>query len=49
VRTVAESDMLDALKNEISLVIEERQQGGAEDEAATRYRPARPSLRLTSV
>jgi hypothetical protein len=48
VRTVAESDMLAALQDEIRLVVDERQSGMLED-VANRYQPARPSLRLTPV
>jgi (E)-4-hydroxy-3-methylbut-2-enyl-diphosphate synthase len=48
VRTVAEADMLDALKDEIRLVIEERRSGIADDDPG-RYQPSRPSLRLTPV
>jgi (E)-4-hydroxy-3-methylbut-2-enyl-diphosphate synthase len=49
VRTVAEADMLDALKEEIRLVIAERQNGVADDEPTGRYQPARPTLQLTPV
>ena len=48
VRTVAETDMLAALKDEIRLVVDERKSGVVE-ETADRYQPARPSLRLTAV
>jgi (E)-4-hydroxy-3-methylbut-2-enyl-diphosphate synthase len=48
VRTVAEADMLDALKDEIRLVIDERRNGVVEDDP-NRYQPAPPSLRLTPV
>jgi (E)-4-hydroxy-3-methylbut-2-enyl-diphosphate synthase len=48
VRTVAEAEMLDALKHEIGLVIAERENGTAE-EPTGQYQPARPSLRLTAV
>jgi (E)-4-hydroxy-3-methylbut-2-enyl-diphosphate synthase len=48
VRTVAETDMLDALKDEIRLVVDERQSGVVE-EVADRYQTARPSLRLMPV
>ncbi len=48
VRTVAEADMLDALKDEIRLVIDERRSGIVEDDP-NRYQPARPALRLTPV
>jgi len=48
VRTVAEADMLQSLKDEIELVLAERQRG---ESPATddRYRPGRPSLNLTAV
>jgi (E)-4-hydroxy-3-methylbut-2-enyl-diphosphate synthase len=49
VRTVAEEEMLEALKAEIHKVIDERQRGEADDEPDSRYRPARPALRLTPV
>ncbi|MCA9879370.1 MAG: flavodoxin-dependent (E)-4-hydroxy-3-methylbut-2-enyl-diphosphate synthase, partial [Thermomicrobiales bacterium] len=49
VRTVSEADMLDALKHEIELVLEERRNGIAEDDVTGQYQPARPSLRLTPV
>ena len=49
VRTVAEADMLEALKDEIRLVIAERQNGVADDEPTGRYQPARPTLQLTPV
>lgn len=49
VRTVAEADMLDALKEEIGLVIAERQNGAADAEPTGRYQPARPTLQLTPV
>jgi hypothetical protein len=48
VRTVAETDMLAALKDEIRLVVDERQSGAVE-EVANRYQSIRPSLRLTPV
>jgi (E)-4-hydroxy-3-methylbut-2-enyl-diphosphate synthase len=48
VRTVAESDMLAALKDEIRLVVDERRSGVVED-VTDRYQSARPSLRLTPV
>jgi (E)-4-hydroxy-3-methylbut-2-enyl-diphosphate synthase len=48
VRTVAEPDMLAALKDEIRLVVDERKSGVVE-EVADRYQPSRPSLRLTAV
>ena len=49
VRTVAEEDMLDALKNEIELVLEERRNGTYDTEATGQYQPSKPSLRLTPV
>ena len=48
VRTVAEADMLDALKNEIRLVVDEHRAGIVDNDPA-RYQPTRPSLRLTPV
>jgi (E)-4-hydroxy-3-methylbut-2-enyl-diphosphate synthase len=49
VRTVAEADMLDALQNEIRLVLDERRQGISQDDDGARYQPARPALHLTPV
>lgn len=49
VKTVAEEDMLDALKQEIELVLEERRNGAYEAEVTGQYQPSRPSLRLTPV
>jgi len=49
VRTVAEADMLEALKDEIRLVIAERQNGVTDDEPTGRYQPVRPTLQLTPV
>ena len=49
VKTVAEEDMLDALKQEIELVLEERRNGTYEDDVTGQYQPAKPSLRLTPV
>ncbi len=46
VRTVAEEDMLAALKDEIRMVLDERQRGIVQDESPERYKP---TLRLTSV
>src|ERR687894_48759 len=48
VRTVAETDMLVALQDEIRMVIDERRNGLAEDNP-DQYQPSRPSLRLTAV
>jgi len=49
VRTVAELDMLQALKDEIQLVLAERQHGESQSESDDRYRPVRPTLNLTAV
>ena len=49
VRTVAEADMLTALKEEIQLVIAERQSGQTDDAVTGQYRPLRPFLELTPV
>jgi (E)-4-hydroxy-3-methylbut-2-enyl-diphosphate synthase len=49
VRTVAERDMLAALKDEIRQVIDERQTSGDAEDLAGRYQVARPALRLTPV
>ena len=49
VKTVAEEDMLDALKQEIELVLDERRNGTYETEATGQYQPSKPSLRLTPV
>ncbi len=49
VRTVAESDMLDALKAEINQVIEDRRNGIFDEEEPQGYQPERPVLQLTSV
>ncbi|MFN8593450.1 MAG: flavodoxin-dependent (E)-4-hydroxy-3-methylbut-2-enyl-diphosphate synthase [Thermomicrobiales bacterium] len=49
VRTVAEDEMLDALKNEIQLVLAERERGEESDLVTGQYQPAKPSLRLTQV
>lgn len=49
VKTVAEEDMLDALKNEIELVLEERRNGTYDADATGQYQPSKPSLRLTPV
>ncbi len=46
VRTVPESEMIDALKDEIIRIVEERKHGGAEEEDSGRYRPL---LTLTPV
>lgn len=48
VRTIAEAEMLDALKHEIGLVLEDRRNGIVEepDEATSRYKPM---LTLTAV
>ncbi len=50
VRTVAESEMLEALKAEIQQVIEDRRNGIVDEVDATQgYRPDRPVLQLTAV
>ncbi len=49
VKTVAEEDMLDALKQEIELVLEERRNGTYEADVTGQYQPSKPSLRLTPV
>ena len=49
VKTVAEEDMLDALKQEIELVLEERRNGTYEEDVTGQYQPSKPSLRLTPV
>ena len=49
VKTVAEEDMLDALKQEIELVLEERRNGTYDAEATGQYQPSKPSLHLTPV
>ena len=49
VRTVAETDMLDALKSEISQVLEDRRNGVFDETAEERYQPKRPTLQLVSV
>lgn len=49
VKTVAESEMLQALKDEINLVIEDRRNGIFDDVSETAYQPATPSLVLTPV
>ena len=49
VKTVAEEDMLDALKQEIELVLEERRNGTYEAEVTGQYQPSKPSMRLTPV
>ncbi len=49
VRKVAEQDMLEALKSEISQVLEDRRNGIIEDDDAERYQPQKPVLQLASV
>jgi (E)-4-hydroxy-3-methylbut-2-enyl-diphosphate synthase len=49
VRTVAESDMLEALKAEIRQVIEDRGNGIVDEVEEQGYHPERPVLQLTSV
>ena len=49
VRTVAETDMLDALKSEINRVLEDRRNGVLDETAEERYQPKRPTLQLVTV
>jgi (E)-4-hydroxy-3-methylbut-2-enyl-diphosphate synthase len=49
VRTVAEADMLEALKSEILQVLADRRHGQDEPAVDGAYRGARPTLQLTSV
>jgi len=49
VRTVAEAEMLDALKAEIGQVLEDRRNGIFDEGELDRYQPAKPSLKLVSV
>ena len=49
VRTVAEADMLDALKAEIGQVLEDRRNGAVDESDDQRYRPKKPVLQLVSV
>jgi len=49
VRTVAETDMLSALKDEIQRVLVEREAGENPVELDDRYRPSRPTVNLTAV
>jgi (E)-4-hydroxy-3-methylbut-2-enyl-diphosphate synthase len=49
VKTVAEEDMLDALKHEIELVLEERRNGTYVEDVTGQYQPSRTLLRLTPV
>lgn len=49
VRTVAEGDMLEALKAEINQVIEDRRNGVFDEEEPQGYQPDRPVLQLTSI
>ena len=49
VRTVAEADMLDALKAEINQVLEERRNGVVDETAAERYQPKHPTIQLVTV
>ena len=41
--------LLDALKQEIELVLEERRNGTYEENATGQYQPSKPSLHLTPV
>jgi (E)-4-hydroxy-3-methylbut-2-enyl-diphosphate synthase len=49
VRTVAEADMLDALKAEINQVLEERRNGVIDETANERYQPKHPTIQLATV
>jgi (E)-4-hydroxy-3-methylbut-2-enyl-diphosphate synthase len=49
VRTVAEADMLDALKSEINQVLEDRRNGLIDEAATDRYQPRKPTLQLVAV
>jgi len=49
VRTVAEADMLDALKAEINQVLEERRNGIVDETADQRYQPKHPTIQLVTV
>ena len=49
VRTVAEAEMLDALKAEIRQVIEDRRNGIVDEAEEQGYQPNRPVLQLTAV
>lgn len=49
VKTVAEADMLDALKTEINLVIEDRRNGIFDEGEHDGYKPSKPTLKLAAV
>ena len=49
VRTVAEEDMLEALKAEINQVLDDRRNGIFDEAEADRYQPKKPVLALTAV
>jgi (E)-4-hydroxy-3-methylbut-2-enyl-diphosphate synthase len=49
VRTVSEAEMLDALKHEINLVIEDRKNGIFDVGEHDGYQPKKPVLKLASV
>jgi (E)-4-hydroxy-3-methylbut-2-enyl-diphosphate synthase len=49
VRTVAEAEMLDALKAEIRQVLEDRRNGVLDERVDGAYQAAKPVLKLTSV
>ena len=49
VRTVAEEDMLGALKAEINQVLDDRRNGIFDEAEADRYQPKKPVLALTAV
>lgn len=49
VKTVAEADMLEALKTEINAVIEDRRNGIFDEAEDQGYKPSKPVLKLASV
>jgi len=49
VRTVAEADMLEALKSEVNQVLEDRRNGIVDEGERDRYQPKKPTLQLISV
>ena len=49
VRTVAEADMLEALKSEVNQVLEDRRNGIVDEGEHDRYQPKKPTLQLISV
>ena len=49
VRTVPEPEMLEALKHEINLVLEDRRNGIVDEGDQTGYQPAGPTINLVAV